>query len=163
MSRRRPTRIDQIMPVYGLMVEMADRVSQRRQSANNFYLTVNTVIIGAAAYLSDLPAKTGIFALGLAGAAICALWIRNITSYKTLNEAKFKVIHSLEDMMGISPYRDEWAILDSDGDGKRHNPFHVIERNVPWIFIAVHLFQAASTFPYWGTIAEGLVRLSAPS
>lgn len=161
MGNGRPTRLDQLLPLYSLMVEMADRVSQRRQAANNFYLTVNTVLIGATAYLSLPPAKAGVFALGLAGAAICALWIRNIKSYKTLNAAKFEVIHRLEEQMGVTPFKDEWALLDPDGDGRRHNPFHLIERNVPWVFIVVHLFQAASTFPYWGWVVDLASRISA--
>ncbi|RDD97660.1 hypothetical protein DTW92_07525 [Paracoccus pantotrophus] len=39
----------EVLEIYKMLVEMADRVSQRRQSANSFYLTVNTAIIGGAA------------------------------------------------------------------------------------------------------------------
>src|SRR5262245_9792406 len=36
-----------LLEQYKLYVEMADRISQRRGTANTFFLTVNTAIIGA--------------------------------------------------------------------------------------------------------------------
>ena len=86
------------LELYKLLVEMADRVSQRRQAANSFYLSVNTLLVGSSAYLSAVePDAMGIPVMPVAGMAICALWIMNITSYKTLNEAKFFVINAIEE------------------------------------------------------------------
>ncbi len=34
-----------LLDIYKLYVEMADRISQRRQSANSFFLTLNSVIV----------------------------------------------------------------------------------------------------------------------
>ena len=34
------------LEIYKLYVQMADNISARRQSANSFFLTVNTAIIG---------------------------------------------------------------------------------------------------------------------
>lgn len=138
--------------IYSLVVEMADRVSQRRQAANSFYLSVNTALIGATAYLSQSTQTGTMFTLGLAGSAMCVLWMRNISSYKTLNDAKFRVIHDLERRMPEQPYTEEWNYLDPDGDGKRHTPFHQVERLVPWVFIVVHVLQSAIAFPYWKVI-----------
>jgi hypothetical protein len=150
-----------LLSIYALMVEMADRVSQRRQAANSFYLTVNTALIGGAAYLnSQVNPNRALWVLGLAGIAICALWIRNIESYRTLNNAKFKVIHELEERLPAAPYTSEWSHL-TEPEGKRHHAFHKTEILVPIVFIGVHLVQAALCFPWHFAIALTRRSLSA--
>jgi hypothetical protein len=137
------------LEIYKLLVEMADRVSQRRQSANSFYLTVNTAIIGGSAYLSQSTfGHIGTWAVSSAGIVICVLWIRSVQSYKSLNAAKFEVITALEERLPISPYKDEWALLDVDGDGKRHKPFHKTELLVPIVFMCVHGAQLLAEVPW---------------
>lgn len=135
-------------------MEIADRVSQRRQSANSFYLAVNTAIIGGVIYLSQ-PAigQLGISAISVAGIAICILWIRILDSYKSLNAAKFEVIIDLEKRLSASPYKDEWAILDVDGDNKGHKPFYKTEKLVPIVFIFVHIVLFVLHIP-WRRIAS---------
>lgn len=146
-----------LVEIYKLLVEMADRVSERRQSANSFYLSVNTAIIGGAAYLSQSAfGELGTLAVSAAGIAICFLWVRSVVSYKSLNAAKFEVITALEDRLPVSPFKDEWAILDVDGDGKRHKPFHKTEVLVPVVFMAVHAAQLLAQVP-WKEIATMLL------
>ena len=143
-----------VLEIYKMLVEMADRVSQRRQSANSFYLTVNTAIIGGAAYLSKSTfGHLGTWAVSAAGIAICVLWIRAVVSYKSLNAAKFEVITALEDRLPVTPYKDEWAILDVDGDGKRHKPFHKTEVLVPMVFMCVHGAQLLAGVPWQALIS----------
>jgi len=138
----KPSAEQDVLEIYKMLVEMADRVSQRRQSANSFYLTVNTAIIGGAAYLSQSQfGHMGTLAVSAAGIAICFLWVRAVVSYKSLNAAKFEVITALEERLPVSPYKDEWDILDVDGDGKKHKPFHKTEVLVPVVFGLVHGFQ----------------------
>ena len=131
-----------VLDIYKLLVEMADRVSHRRQAANSFYLTVNTAIIGSTAYLAKFELnQLATWAISVAGILICALWIMSVLSYKSLNSAKFKVITKLEERLPVTPYKDEWAILDANDDGKRHRPFHKTEVLVPGIFVFVHAAQ----------------------
>ncbi|MEO1987641.1 MAG: hypothetical protein ABGX47_13510 [Martelella sp.] len=145
-----------VLEIYKMLVEMADRVSQRRQSANSFYLTVNTAIIGGTAYLSQSTfGQLSKWAVSCAGIAICILWIRAVVSYKSLNAAKFEVITALEERLPVSPYRDEWTILDVDGDGKRHKPFHKTEVLVPIVFMCVHAAQLLAELP-WQALIEWL-------
>ena len=140
------------LEMYKLLVEMADRVSQRRQAANSFYLSVNTLLVGGSAYLGTLqPNLLNVIVISVAGIAICALWVMNIVSYKTLNEAKFGVINDIETRMVEQPFHDEWSRLDPDQDGKRHRPFHKVEGVIPWVFIAVYAVQVLATIP-WGRL-----------
>lgn len=145
-----------VVDIYKVLVDMADKVSQRRQAANSFYLSVNTAIIGASAYITAVrPDWTGAAVMSAAGVAISVLWARNIVSYRTLNTAKFKVINELEEALPIAAYTTEWKYLDPDQDGIRHKPFHAVEIAVPWVFFTVHLAQAARAIPWslmWSTI-----------
>jgi hypothetical protein len=47
-EKLRDHRIEQ----YKLYLEMADRISSRRQSANSFFLTLNTALVALVSYLS---------------------------------------------------------------------------------------------------------------
>lgn len=144
----KPDESKEILEIYKLMVEMADRVSQRRQSANSFYLTVNTAIVGGTTYFSQSSFTVlNTWAVSIAGIAICILWIRAVVSYKSLNSAKFAIITALEVQLPVSAYNDEWKILDPDGDGKRHTPFHKTEVLVPVVFMVVHFAQALMLLP----------------
>ncbi len=145
-----------VLEIYKMLVEMADRVSQRRQSANSFYLSVNTAIIGGSAFLAQLPdTRISLTVVAIAGIAISLLWIRNIRSYKELNRAKFKVISDLEKRLPTAAYSDEWKLLDPDGDGERYTPFHKVEVMVPWVFVAVHFAQALFSLP-WRAITTAI-------
>jgi hypothetical protein len=150
--------------LYKLIVEMADRVSQRRQAANSFYLTLNTLIFGSTAYVRtvDVPAPT-VFALSTAGILASLLWSAGISSYKTLNTAKFSVIHEIEKTLHFQPFAEEWKRLDPDQDGIRHKPFHITESAVPRIFIGLYLFHILLTVnwgPVFGFIPDFVTRIS---
>lgn len=137
------------LELYKLMVEMADRVSQRRQVANSFYLSINTLLVGGSAYLGTTTASTRTTLLiSLAGVMVCTYWVKAIESYKTLNTAKFSVINEIEKNLVIKPFTDEWAKLDPDGDGKRHKPFHETEKFVPRVFVGMYAFQVLALLPW---------------
>lgn len=137
------------LELYKLMVEMADKVSERRQAANNFYLSINTLLVGGLAYLGTRePGFTDVIFVSLVGILVSFYWIRSIESYKTLNAAKFNVINSIEKGFTVRPFTAEWAELDPDGDGKRHKPFHTTEKSVPKIFLVLYAFQAVNSLPW---------------
>jgi len=144
---------------YKLMVEMADRVSQRRQAANSFYLSINTILVGGSAYFGGgtPPLKTALL-VSLAGVLVCRYWSRSILSYKTLNTAKFGVINDLELRLVEQPFTEEWAKLDPDGDGKKHMSFYATEKFVPRVFVGIYVFQAVTAIP-WQSLWQRLVPL----
>ena len=45
---------------YKLYVEMADRISARRQTANSFFLSVNTAIVALLGYLRTVQETSGV-------------------------------------------------------------------------------------------------------
>ena len=125
------------LEIYKLYVQMADNISVRRQSANSFFLAVNTAIIGVVGYVGGTSGKWN-WIISLAGMVLCYAWYRLIRSYKDINSGKFKVVHEIEKELPLSPYEAEWEALGRGKDPKLYLPFTRIEIWVPGIFGALH-------------------------
>jgi hypothetical protein len=135
---------------YKLYVEMADKISERRQSANSFFLTVNTAIVGLTTYFAfcGISCKSLILfsPISIAGLVICFTWYRLIRSYKDLNTAKFKVIHEIEQKLPFAPYDLEWEKVGRGKNPELYLPFTHIEICVPWVFFSIHAFVVVFIF-----------------
>lgn len=101
-----------ILAQWKTCVEMADSVSRRRDTMNNIFITLNLAISATTSFTQIwLP-------LPVAGIMFCMLWGYLIHSYKQLNSAKFKVIHSIESKLPVQPFKDEWEKLLNKEQGK---------------------------------------------
>jgi hypothetical protein len=69
------------LEIYKTYVERADAISSRRETANTFFLSVNTLLIGLVAYLGA-DEKITKLAIGIAGVIIAFFWFRLLGSYK---------------------------------------------------------------------------------
>ena len=101
------TKEQDIHAIWQTCVEMANAVSQRRDTMNNLFVTLNIAVIAAISWMWDI--KTAF--LCAAGLVICVVWLLYINNFKRLNSAKFKIINELEQKMGVSPFKDEWDVL----------------------------------------------------
>jgi hypothetical protein len=149
--------ISTVIEIYKMTVEMADRVSQRRQAANSFYLSISTAFLSAF-YLfrpSDLDVLSSIL-VSICGISLCLLWLRNIASYKDLNAGKFVVIHSLEERLGCAPYKAEWEYLQRGTTKSKHRPFTETERLVPLVFILIFAVIFLRAVP-WKSVVDFFV------
>lgn len=131
---------------------MADNISARRQSANSFFLAVNTAVIGIAGYVGGMT-EDRIWVIGLSGMALCYVWYRMIRSYKGLNSSKFKIIHEIEKQLPLAPYDAEWEALNSGGSRDRYLPFTNIEARVPAVFGTLHGIVLLLLIPWSGVVA----------
>lgn len=130
-----------LLDYYKLCIVSTEQISQRRQSANGFFLTINTVLISFLSYVNIGEQSKGMafIAISLSGIALCFVWYRLLVSYRQLNSAKFKVILSLENRMPVKMYGTEWKELGEGKDSSIHKPFTSLEIFVPLIFMALHL------------------------
>lgn len=142
----------EILDLYRLAVEMADRISARRGQANQFYLTLETLLLGVPALfgqdLSHRPAEAA--SLALAGLMISVVWFLQLRSYRGLNKAKFAVINRIEaEHLSIQPFADEWNELQSDPVARwrpRYAELGSVERLVPLVFALLNLVLLARLF-----------------
>ena len=96
---------------------MADRVSQRRDQANRFYVTFVSTIAGFLMVLARFGTSVDsiwpvVFLIsGLLGTALSFIWCLNIKSYRTLNTAQFAIINDLKRHLPYQGYAKEWERL----------------------------------------------------
>jgi hypothetical protein len=138
---------------YRLYVEMADNISERRQGANSYFLTVNTAVLAFVGYVTTNDTSDYLWLLGVAGIALSFLWYRLIRSYRDLNTAKFRVVHQIERRLPARPYDAEWIALGRGKDSKLYKPVTHVEIGVPWVFLALHAFVFLRTVP-WSAITS---------
>lgn len=97
---------EQVMRQYEILVESAVQVTNWRQSANNFYISVNAALVVLSTYLNNYSPATGIV-IGIIGLATTALWHETIQYYRSLNKAKFSVIAELEKQLPVPIFQLE--------------------------------------------------------
>ena len=85
---------------YKLYVESIEKTSDRRQHANNYFITINTALIsliGLSFQIKFFENIAGVKSvLAFLGIVICIVFWFLIRSYKQLNTGKFAVIHEIE-------------------------------------------------------------------
>ncbi|MEV0764250.1 hypothetical protein [Nocardia sp. NPDC050435] len=139
-----PTPPSQVLDLYKLAVEMADRVSARRGTANSFFLSVQTAFVAVLGLADPRLTKSlwASVAVAVAGLALSATWWLQLKSYRDLNRAKFEVINKIEEELPVRVFSDEWAALRRDPVRSwraRYAELGVSERRVPFVFMAVHV------------------------
>ncbi len=137
-----------LLDQYKLYVEMADRVSSRRQQANSYFLTVNSAILAFVGYVTSRDDSSYLWLVGIAGVTLSVLWYHIITSFRDLNTAKWKVVHHIEQRLPMSPYDAEWKAVGEGRNPKLYWPVSHIERAVPWVFLILHSFVVFKTVPW---------------
>jgi hypothetical protein len=149
-----PSRSEPVFPVYALAVEMADRVSARRATANSFFLTLQTGLAAALGLFAVRanargtevePDKFVLVIAAVAGLIVAAAWWLLLRSYRKLNRAKFAVINRIEERyFEVRPFVEEWALLKREDPMKkkwrdRYTELGLIEQGVPIAFAGLYL------------------------
>jgi hypothetical protein len=147
-----------LLDQYKMYVEMADRISQRRATANTYFLSLNSAILAFVGYLSVRETGDNNWMLAIGGIALCVLWQRLIVSYTNLNSAKFKVIHSIEKRLPISPYEAEWMAMGEGKNPKLYRPLSHIEQGVPVVFIILYVVVILSILPFNWLVFPSLLK-----
>lgn len=144
-----------LLDQYKLYVEMADRISQRRTTANSYFLSINSAILAFVGYITSTNSSEFLWLLGVAGGTLTVLWHSIIVSYRNLNAAKWGVVHEIEKRLPISPYDAEWEAVKRGSDAKLYRPISHIEAGVPWVFFTLHSIVLIKNVQ-WATVNEWL-------
>lgn len=143
-----PAADGELLDLYRLAVEMADRVSARRATANTSFVGIQTAIAGALGFLSSQdvrPDKWLLVALSLVGLTACAIWYLLLRSYRDLNRAKFAVITEIEKALPVQLFGQEWETLKADPVKRwrgRYAELGSVERFAPAVFAVVNIITA---------------------
>lgn len=128
-----------LLEQYKLYVQTTDKISDRRHLANTFFLTMNTGLIALFGY-SFPKDNLNVWMLGLMGASTCFLWFRLLASYRTINDAKFRVVNEIETQLPIRPFHAEWFATGNGEAPELHKPFSKTEAIIPLVFLAAYIF-----------------------
>ena len=124
---------DHIIDIYKLYVEMADRISQRRMSTNNFFVSVNTFLFVIISFFGERNNDI-LMILVVIGIIFSGAWYYLLKSYRCLNSGKFEVVQEIEKLLPLSPYKFEWEKLGNGKDKKLYWPLSHLEIILPILF-----------------------------
>ncbi|MYK91021.1 MAG: hypothetical protein F4026_02555 [Synechococcus sp. SB0669_bin_8] len=130
---------DQLLEIYKLHAELADRVSQRREGANRLHVSL---LLGFLVFLAallrvgsgEIPASVLLLFSGIIGMSISGSWYIVIRSYRQLNRGKFDTLHKLEQKLDYPFFEREWEFLKRGRDRNRYWKLTVVETLLPSIF-----------------------------
>lgn len=138
----------ELLEIYKLHAELADRVSQRREGANRLFVSLLTgTLIFLVALLrygaETMPVGAILTAVSIFGIFLSAAWYIIIRSYRQLNSGKFAALHELEEKLAYPFFKREWELL---GMVERERPktrrywkLTVVETFLPVIFALLYL------------------------
>ena len=134
----------ELLEIYKLHAELADRVSQRREGANRLYVSLLTgTLIFLAAFLrygaENIPVGAVLVTVGVFGICLSASWYVVIRSYRQLNSGKFDVLHELEEKLAYPFFKREWELLGKGKYQSRYWKLTVVETFLPIIFAILYL------------------------
>jgi len=137
---------------YRMYLHVFNTTGDRRSKSNEFFLGLNTAIIGILGYLetkniNDNNSVIFLFA-PFVGIAICFCWYQIIISYRKLNRAKFKVIHEVEEKLPLSLFKTEWELLGKGKDNNKYRKISSIEKNIPVVFILLYIVIFIANLPW---------------
>ena len=130
----------ELLELYKLHAELADRVSQRREGANRLYAGLLTGFTAFAIALlrfgtGDVPMNIILFIDGAVGASLSVSWYVVIRSYRQLNTGKFRALHELEKKLPYPFFTREWELLAEGKDRSRYWKLTVVETGLPVTFL----------------------------
>jgi len=133
---------DHFLKQYELYISSVEKISDRRQHANNYFITINTALISFIGLSSQIKILQHIewllVLLPAFGIIVCIIFWYLIRSYKQMNSGKFQVIHEIEKQLPLMLYKYEWEILEKGENPEVYYPFSHIELLLPWVFGAIY-------------------------
>ena len=142
---------NELMQIYKLHAELADRVSQRREDANRLYVSL---LMGLAILLGVFVGfRSGEFTMhivlqpgGVIGIILSASWFVVIRSYRQLNSGKIATLLELEEKLSFAFFKREWELLGEGKKTSRYWKLTVVETFLPIAFFL--FFAVVLIFPY---------------
>lgn len=98
-----------LVQIYYAYTEALSATENKRQIYNQIYLSLSIAVITAYYSFSGLP-RILVAAILL---IISLSWLIGISSYRILAQAKFRVLHEMEQKLPYAPFTKEWNHVKS--------------------------------------------------
>lgn len=139
---------------YKFFLQTSEDLVERRQNANNFYITINSAFIALFGTLLTFEIEMfykviigAIFAV--MGIVLSLSWIKMLDSYGMLNTSKMKIIGCLERNLPASLYAAEWEAMSDRLNKKKYVSFTESEKQIPKIFIVLYVLVLIGLLCYF--------------
>ena len=138
MDEKQEDEKQELLEIYKLHAEFANRVTEYRGTANRFFILVFSGL--AVLFSAFLQRKNGVplgwllISFGAFGVLLAVAWCIILRSYCQLNSAKFKVLLALEKKLAYPFFKHEWKLLGEGKDSKLYRKLTDAEARVPLIF-----------------------------
>ena len=131
---------DNFLERYKLYVEIADRVSQRKNYSIRLYVSLLSTLAATMVIASKIALPEGnlelvVPLLSYLGMWLAVIWLMRIISYDVVISAKQKVIREMETKMAIPGYTRELEILNTGALSFFHK-FSRVTVLLPVLFLA---------------------------
>jgi hypothetical protein len=147
---------------YKLLYQRTEKLSERRQATSQTYLTINTAIFGAIAFLVRDSGLTGwilIQAIGplfIVGTLICIIWLNIILNLENVLNWQYGQLRELEGKMrgSVQIFTRENREIFEARKGRKRFSFTMLEAWLPRILGALYLgyFIAMALAAWQGSI-----------
>lgn len=132
-----------IFDQYIMFAEIADRVTERRNQMNAFFITINVVLVTIIGFFYEqevgFSRKPFTFLVLLAALALCVLWSSMLISYRKLSKSKYRIItEEYEPKLPSKPFTSEWQLCKQ----YKRPEFTLIEFFIPYIFGLIYICYA---------------------
>lgn len=132
----------ELLEIYRLHADLADKVSQRREDANRLYVSL---LVGLGVFVAALLRfgngdgydQPILVSAGVIGALLSVSWYVVIRSYRQLNAGKFLALHELEEKLAYPFFKREWDLLAEGKNRNRYWKLTNVETSLPIIFFAL--------------------------
>lgn len=150
---------DTLLAQYKLFVETSERLVERRQKMNAFFLSVNAILVSAMGLATkdtlDIElAVIVVTSISISGIVMCVTWKKLVRSYAQLNTGKFAVIPLMEAHLPASLFQAEWAALGEGKDPNKYSSFTKTEGIVPIVFIALYALASLAVLLWFFILME---------
>lgn len=136
---------DLVLAQWQTCVEMANSVSQRRDTLNNLFVTLNMSILTAISIVSNMTSvDTKSIVVSFVGFFVCIVWMVILSNFRILNCKKFEIINDLETRLPEQPFNREWKLLKQNTE---YIDSTLLERSIPIIFILAYTILIYTLIP----------------
>ena len=145
----------ELLEIYKLHAELADRVSQRRDGVSRLYvsLLVGLLVFAATVLKFGTDGNNGISAdavllgTGALGILLAVSWLMVIKSYRELNAGKFIVLQKLESGLPYQFFTKQFKLSPEEKKISPYWKYSSAAANLPWIwFVAFSLLAIFALF-----------------